>query len=416
MIEIRPLLLAGPRQAGELAEALGVTRAGLLHAYRRETDRVLRFGRARSTRYAARESLAGLNSDEFPVFRVDETGQIRPAGELITLANHQSIWLPHDSVVDGLPWELHDIAPRGFLGRSFAVRHSELALPDDVTHWSDHHVLLALSRRGEDLPGNLVVGRESFDRFQRLAFEECTPANFSALAAMAFAGRHAGSSAGGERPKFTCFSAGRHCIVKFASNDTDNARRWQDLLALEHTALETLRSAGVPTAGTALVDVNDLRCLIVERFDRIGPRGRRAVMTIAAATERMDGSWTDGAEALLKREQLSREDLRRIALLDAYGALIANADRHRHNLLLFPERGGYTLAPAFDQLPMAYAPTSAGYIRNVAVEEAVPMVNTLEVWDEALQLAMKFWRSAAEQPVSESMRDIVQAHSRRYGR
>jgi hypothetical protein len=413
MIEIRPQLLNGPRRAGELAESLGITRAGLLHAYRREASSILRFGRARNTRYAAREKLPGLATDEFPVFRVDDDGKIAAAGSLITLASRQSIWLPNEAVVDGLPSEMHDIAPQGFLGRSFARRHADLGLPDDVSHWSDPHVLIAISRRGEDLPGNLVVGRDSFDRFQRLTFENRKTDDFPALAEAAIAGEHVGSSAGGERPKFTCLFEGRHRIVKFATNETDNARRWQDLLTLEHLALETLCDAGIATATTRLVEAGKLRCLIVDRFDRIGMRGRLSVLTLGAASERVGGSWTDAAQALAERNLLRREDLHRVALLDAFGALIANTDRHHHNVLLFSERGSYTLAPAFDQLPMAYAPPASGHFRNTPIEEPVPTVNTLAAWDRAREIATRFWRKAAEADLSESIRGVVEAHATR---
>lgn len=413
MVEIRPHLLDGPRRAGELAETLGITRAGLLYAYQREADRVLRFGRARNTRYAARQSFSGLNTDEFPVFRVDEAGKIAAAGTLITLVGNQSIWLPDDTVLDGLPAEMHDMTPRGFLGRSFARHHADLGLPEDVTNWSDNHVLIALSRRGEDLPGDLVMGRESFDRFQRLTFENHTAGDFPALAGAALAGEHVGSSAGGERPKFTSLVDGQHRMIKFATDETDNARRWQDLLTLEHIALETLSDAGIQAAVTEVLDVDGLRCLIIDRFDRIGVRGRRSVMTLGAASGRFDGSWADAAQELAGRDHLSQEDVYRISLLDAYGALIANTDRHQHNVVLFRNDDGYTLAPAFDQLPMAYAPPASGHLRNSAVDEAVPAVNTLNVWDEAREIAMDFWRRASNENLTESMAAIVKDHAAR---
>jgi hypothetical protein len=413
MIEIRPLLLDGPRRAGDLVQALGITRAGLLHAYKRESSGVIRFGKARATTFAARQTLQGLSSDHFPAFRVDDSGKIAPAGELITLANEQSIWLPDEVALDGLPLEMQDIAPRGFLGRSFARRHADLALPDNVSNWSDHHVLTAVSRRGEDLPGNLVVGRESFDRFQRLTVPIHTVDDFAALAAAALAGEHAGSSAGGEHPKFATLLDGHHRIVKFAGRDTDNARRWQDLLALEHLALETLSDAGIAAAETRLIDAGSLRYLIVDRFDRVGIRGRRAVLSLAAAAEQITGSWTDAAQLLMERRALSRDDLERVALLDAYGALIANTDRHQYNVLLFSAPDTYKLAPAFDQLPMAYAPPASGHLRNEAINEAVPAVNTLAVWDRARELAARFWQRAAEVELSDSMRKIVATHASR---
>ena len=195
----------GARHAGELAGALGGDRVALKRAYDREAHQFLRLGRARATRYAARQNLTGLDTDEFRVFRVDGAGGIKPAGTLVTLAATESVWLPDENIIDGLPPEMHDIAPRGFLGRSYAQHHGDLGLPEDVTNWSDNHILIALSRRGEDLLSNLVVGRESFDRFQNLQHETHTANDFPALSDAAIAGEHVGSSAGGEQPKFTAY-------------------------------------------------------------------------------------------------------------------------------------------------------------------------------------------------------------------
>jgi len=403
----------GARHAGELAEALGGGRVTLKRAYEREAHQILRLGQARSTRYAARQVLTGLDTDEFRVFRVDETGDIAPAGTLVTLVATESVWLPDEAIIDGLPPEMHDGAPSGFLGRSYTHRHVDLGLPEDVTNWSDHHVLIALSRRGEDLPGNLVIGRESFDRFQNLQHEAHTANDFPALSDAAIAGEHVGSSAGGEQPKFTALVDGQHRIVKFATDQTDNARRWQDLLMLEHVALETLRDAGIEAAETQLLDVNGFRCLIINRFDRIGKTGRRAIMTLAAASQQVDGTWTDAAERMQRRGELTDEDLQKIAFLDAYGALIANTDRHQYNVSLFPVETRYTVAPAFDQLPMAYAPPASGNLRNSAIADPRPAVNTLEIWGEAQKLAVEFWRRASEQRLSDSMGAIVREHASR---
>ena len=102
----------------------------------------------------------------FPLFRISESGAAVSAGELITLAAHQTAWMPMATVVGGLPAELADARPSGFLGRHFAAVHADLRLPPRLSDWSDHHILLAMSRRGEDLPGNLIVGEESFARWQ----------------------------------------------------------------------------------------------------------------------------------------------------------------------------------------------------------------------------------------------------------
>ncbi|MCI0517573.1 MAG: HipA domain-containing protein [Woeseiaceae bacterium] len=413
MFELKHILRDGSRRAGEIVETFGISRVTLKNAYEREAGKILRLGRARRTRYAARQILAGLQTDEFPVFRVDEHGAIQAAGTLITLVASESVWLPDETILAGLPREMHDAAPRGFLGRSFAHRNAELGLPGDVTQWSDNHALIALSRRGEDMPGNLVIGRESFNRFQELRHPRSTKEDFPALSAAASAGEHRGSSAGGERPKFTALVEGQHRIVKYATKESDNARRWQDLLMLEHIALETLREARITTAETHLVDIGNLRCLVVTRFDRVGVSGRRAAVTLAAASIDMNDSWADAAEKLRKRGEITDEDFRNIALLDAFGTLIANTDRHHFNLMLFPMDGAYSLAPAFDQLPMAYAPPASGILPNSAVAEPRPAVNTLAVWDEARELARAFWKRAEDQPLTDRMRAIVKVHASR---
>lgn len=403
----------GTLRSSELLAATGATRETLANAYRREARQILRFGQARATRYATRQNLPGLDTDEFPVFRVDEGGDIQPDGQLVTLVATESVWLPELTVIDGLPPEMHDVAPKGFLGRSYAQHHGDLGLPDNVTNWSDNHILIALSRRGEDLQGNLVIGRESFDRFQNLQHETHTTNDFPALSNAAIAGEHVGSSVGGEQPKFTALVDGQHRIVKFATDATDNARRWQDLLTLEHVALQTLRSAEIDAAETELLDIDGLRCLVINRFDRIGEMGRRAAMSLAAASGQLDGTWTDAAEGMQRRGELSGESLHRIALLDAYGALIANTDRHQYNVSLFPAEGGYSVAPAFDQLPMAYAPPASGNMRNSAIAVPRPAVNTLAIWGEAQELAAEFWRRASERQLSDSMQAVVKEHASR---
>ncbi len=413
MLEIRPYLMDGALRSSELLAAAGVSRETLANAYRREAGQVLRFGQARATCYAARQNLPGLGTDEFPIFRVDEGGDIQRNGQLVTLVATESVWLPDPTVIDGLPAEMHDVAPKGFLAHSYARHHADLGLPDDVSDWSDKHILVALSRRGEDLPGNLIIGRESFDRFQQLRHEAHTENDYSRLSRDAIAGEHAGSSAGGEQPKFTAFVNGQHRIIKFATGATDNSRRWQDLLALEHVALQTLQDAGIDAATSELLDIDGLRCLVVDRFDRSGEMGRRAVMTLAAASGNVAGSWADSAEEMHQEGELGDEGMHRIALLDAFGAQIANGDRHHYNVALFPTQTGYDVAPAFDQLPMSYAPPASGNLRNAAILQPHAAVNTLEVWEEARGLANEFWRRASELKLSDSMHAIVREHAGR---
>ena len=161
-------LSRGVLHAADLRERLDVSPATLMRMVRDAGPDVVRIGRGRATQYALRQQWPNLDSSRFPLFRITATGAAESAGELITLAARQSVWMPAGRVSHGLPIELVDARPSGFLGRHFAAAHGDLRLPPRLTDWSDHHILIAMSRRGEDLPGNLIVGDESFARWQAL--------------------------------------------------------------------------------------------------------------------------------------------------------------------------------------------------------------------------------------------------------
>jgi hypothetical protein len=375
----------------------------------------MRIGRGRASRYALRQVWAGLDDSRFPVFRVTGQGTAVPGGELITLAAHQSLWTP-DSISNGLPTELADTRPSGFLGRHFAARHADLRLPARLSDWSDHHVLVATSRRGEDLPGDLIIGEESFARWQLLENRAVTRDQYPAIATATIEGHPPGSSAGGERPKFGVLAEGRHRLVKFAARGTATdvvARRWCDLLVLEALALDAVGSRGIAAATTAVVEAPTHWFLESERFDRVGERGRCAVLSLAAIHDDAADSWARAAAVLRRGGGITEEDARRLRWLDAFGALIGNTDRHQYNVVFFTDAGRLTLAPAFDQVSMLYAPTSDGQLPPRAF--ALPLVtsDTLDVWDDAREAAGSFWAQGADDPrVSDGMRTICADNAR----
>ena len=102
----------------------------------------------------AARAMAGLGHIAVPRLSSVRNGRCSAAGEVFTLAGRQTVWMPAGTVSGGLPLELADARPSGFLGRHFAAAHADLRLPARLADWSDHHVLLAMARRGEDLPGN----------------------------------------------------------------------------------------------------------------------------------------------------------------------------------------------------------------------------------------------------------------------
>jgi hypothetical protein len=307
--------------------------------------------------------------------------------------------MPMGTVADGLLAELADACPSGFLGRLFAAVHADLRLPPLLSDWSDHHILLAMSRRGEDLPGNLIIGEESFARWQGIELVSTSRDDYPALAQATIAGHPPGSSAGGERPKFGTLVGDQHMLVKFAGRGGIGdmaARRWCDLLILEGIALQVVASHGIPTANTNVIETPDYWFLESERFDRLGVRGRTAVISLAAIHDNLADSWARAAVALKEAGRLSVEDARRLCWLDAFGALIANTDRHQHNILFFAEGARLRLAPAFDQVSMLYAPTGDGQVpaREFMLPHATS--NTLDVWEYARDAARQFWTQGSQ--------------------
>jgi hypothetical protein len=389
----------GVLSAPDLRERLHVSASTLMRMVREAGPEILRIGRGRATQYGLRQGWPNLESPRFPLFRITESGAAVSAGELITLAAHQTAWMPMGTVVSGLLAELADARPSGFLGRHFAALHVDLRLPPRLSDWSDHHILLAMSRRGEDLPGNLVVGEESFARWQGIEPISRSRDDYPALAEATIAGHPPGSSAGGERPKFGVLVGNQQMLVKFAGRggigDTA-ARRWCDLLILEGIALQVVASHGIPTADTNVIETTDYWFLESERFDRLGMRGRIAVISLAAIHDDLADSWARAAEALKEAGRLSDEDVRRLCWLDAFGALIANTDRHQYNILFFAEGSRLRLAPAFDQVSMLYAPTGDGQVppREFMLPHAA--ANTLDVWESARDAAREFWIQGSE--------------------
>jgi HipA-like C-terminal domain len=237
----------------------------------------------------------------------------------------------------------------------------------------------------------------------------------SELTAATIAGHPPGSSAGGERPKFGVLVDGRHVLVKFAarSGAVDVvARRWCDLLILEGLALEVVAARGISAARTHVIGTPSHWFLESERFDRVGARGRVAVLSLAALHDDLADSWARAAVSLGEAGRLSEDHARHLRWLDAFGALIGNTDRHQYNILFFADGPRARLAPAFDQASMLYAPTPDGQVppRPFAVPKVTS--DTLDVWDDARDAARELWARGSDDPrVSDDMRVICSSNA-----
>jgi hypothetical protein len=414
--------------AAELAQRLACSQPTLSRVVRAAGAAVVTLGRAQQTRYA-RVRNAGVEQP-VPVTRIDHAGMPQHCGHLHTVGlatGSRTAWVGARQVAlhEGLPWFVTDMRPQGFLGRLFPGRVPQLQLPPSVADWNDNHVLQALCAAGADEPGDLILGRAALDIFLRDGPPApIVPADkarvYTQLALGNSGGQSSRSSAGGEQEKFTAYAQfgerAAHVIVKFSPEGDDAiAQRWRDLLRAEWHALQVLRASGkVHAAAAALIDAGRLY-LEVERFDRIGARGRRGVVSLGALDDtfiRHRHNWVRTAQQLQRLRLVSEHEVQRIALLYAFGLLIHNTDMHFGNCALLQDGPGsvdFTLAPAYDMLPMRFAPTAQG-LRTMDVLPVQPNADVLVVWDEARALAREFWQRVQDDPaVSRDFAHIAHA-------
>jgi HipA-like C-terminal domain len=387
-----------PVRAETLQQHFGVSQQTLSRWLNAAGDAVCRMGKTRGAQYARTRSVPGLGT-QVPVHRVDEAGQILRSGTLHFLSNG-GCWLESATgpgqYFEGRPPFAEEMRPQGYMGRGFLLRNLDLTLPSRTESWSDDQVLVALCRRGEDCTGNLILGDESLTRYLELYTQarEVERASHPERA-RDYLAEGAGSSVGGEQPKFAAYTGDRYVLVKFADASTGSAgQRWRDLLACEQMALDCIRSAGFEAADAEWFDQGDYRFLEVARFDRLGRFGRRALLSLRAIDNEYVGSganWTQVALRLLKERRLTKDDVRRIRWLDTFGQLIGNSDRHLGNVSCFEASPGrFRLAPIYDMLPMVFAPDGAHLVER-DFTPAPPNAHNLDVWADAARHALAYW-------------------------
>lgn len=418
----------GPATAAELQREFDISQPTLSRRVAALRGQVVAFGRARATRYALQRHIRELAA-ELPVYRISSAGEAREIGVLIAVHGgfaYRDLESGGSSFHDSLPWFLADMRPQGFLGRLFPRLHPELGLPERVADWNEDQVLYAVARRGDDMVGNLVIGEESFTRWSAnptpVALAEGERAGrYPALAEQALAGEVAGSSAGGEQPKFLLAVAARpavqHVLVKFSEPlDSAAGRRSGDLLLCEHHALQTITAAGLPAAQTQVLDAGGRRFLEVARFDRVGERGRKGLISLAALDDQFVGDrrdWLTTALALERLGWIEPDDVQRVGWLQAFGGFIANADMHFGNLsFLYEGRRPIVLAPVYDMLPMLYWPRR-GELPLVEFTPPPPPARAVSQARQARRVAVEFWqRVASDDRISSDMRQTAQRNER----
>ena len=232
---------------------------------------------------------------------------------------------------------------------------------------------------------------------------------FYPMQAMEIARSLPGSSAGGEQPKILTTlrdEAGgiQPVLVKFSAPlDQPTGQRWADLLLCEFHAHQILAEAGVATSGARLLDADGRRFLEIPRFDRVGPGGRRGVISLEALASSLIGSlsrnWLEATAEFHRRGLIDSGSFATIQRLHAFGELIGNTDMHFGNLAFFlDDTLPFRVTPAYDMLPMLWAPGSQGELIERRFAPSPPLPAMTEPWREAAGWAENFWDRVVEDP------------------
>jgi hypothetical protein len=409
----------GPSSPGTLMAQLVLSQPTVYRAAQSQSEQILSFGGKRNRKLAAIRNVRGLNS-KTPVFTVSQEGEVEPVGDVIALYPHAFALVVDDPeatprLYPGLPSFLNDARPRGFLGAAFARKHPELKFPPRAEDWNADHVLEVIARRGEDLSGNVLVGSESFERLQvlhhtppELVSPDEPAARYEQYAEEAMKGNPRGTALAGDQPKFgailgTAPPDARHVMVKFSPlGNGFAARRGRDLLICEALTLEALKEFGLDTAEARVIDGGDRLFLELTRFDRVGLRGRKRLLSLAALdagrTTNARTTWPITATMLEHEGRISDDDLSRIRELECFARMIGNEDRTPDNLSFLWRRGDpmASLAPAYDMVPTLYAPNANG--EDTHREFTMPTFDPslMHAWRTMQPAALRFWERVLE--------------------
>lgn len=416
---LRHALAQGPLPVDDLLARLQVSQATFSRTIQIFGGEAIRFREpgVRTPRYALVRS-EPVPSPQ-PIFRVGEDGRVTEVGA-VSFIRGGGTWVdlggPASRFHEGLPPAMAFAAPSGYLGARIAkVVATEIGVPSSLRDWSGDHRVKFLCSVGSDVAGSLMWGADSFAA--HMASRQIAPIATADVPrayldlANATTQTAAGSSAGGEQPKFTCETEARgHLIVKFARAGS----RSSEMLVLEELALRALDEAGIQSAPTRYVELNGYGFLEVERFDRIGRFGRRGMISAGAIDDELFGqrdNWPAFAQRCEQAGMLGPGSVRQVLVLTAFSELIGNGDRHFENLSLMTDEVGRPLevSPAYDILPMMYAPVGGGI--EPALRLVAPSFQSLgakpDVWEQAFQAAQAFWTTAAaDRRLSEPMREI----------
>lgn len=428
----------GIRSAKALSHELGVSQSTVSRAIAGLGRDVMRFGGGPSTGYALARTI-GQQGSSIPMYRLNEGGDAEDLGVLHAFhggfrfeASSENSVLVSDlsnrtTPFNDLPWFLYDLRPQGYVGRAVAREQtSRLGVPPDPRMWSGDDLLRYLIERGDDVPGNIIIGQRmlvtaignTIDPIDLIP-ERVRPRAYLERVRRSRANEVVGSSAGGEQPKFTAIvqhdnGMRRSVIVKFSDDvNTPGGRRWADLLVMEHIAATTLRSHGMHAATTVYGMTGPYMCLEITRFDRT-QSGRSGLVSLEALDDGLIGqgpttTWSDAGTRLSSMNVITHLDAHELKQRYWFGMLIGNTDMHRGNVsFVMQDAFPLPLTPSYDMLPMAYRPTDHGAIVERRLAPVVAPPSDRSILEEMRPVAREFWHHCADSSdISDGMREIA---------
>ena len=164
----------------------------------------------------------------------------------------------------------------------------------------------------------------------------------------------AGSSLGGARPKAAIRKPdGTLAIAKLPRAEADE---W-DVAMWEMVENELAQRAGIDVARAELVRVANRNVLLVDRFDRVGPRraGFVSALTMLKASDGDHRSYLEIAEVLETISDAPGHELEQLFRRVVFSVLTANIDDHLRNHGFLREGRAWILSPAYDLNPNPYS-------------------------------------------------------------
>lgn len=400
----------------------------VLFAIKKLDSRVIKIPNGRSPKYALTKPAFDMG-DSIHIWEVDNFGKhsciatLRPlsAGGFFVeqCTGMPAVFLGEkgNGLYDDLPYFLTDMAPKGFLGKKIAEKLAKdgTGFPAHLSEWNNHHLGRYLVANTDCSIGNLKFGN-NVNLNIRTYFEKHSRQKYLDIADDIISNDTILSSAGGEQQKFTtfCTEVNAHVLVKFSpKGESENAKRWKDILITEHYAAKTLNDGGIVTsAETSVFEQGGRVFLESKRFDRSGQNGRRSMLSLLSIDAEFVGvgdDWLQSAKSLYEQDLLSIQDLFNVEVLSIFAKLIFNTDTHLGNISFATHHDGFSLLPIYDMCSMAFAPKSNGEILPYSYSEPTISCNPEIPLDHLYELVSTFWQFVVnESLVSSEFKSFIE--------